>query len=183
MILKGHRWGVTSVAYSPDGKTLASTSDEQMIMLWDIATRKSSTTQKDLYTIVYAVFSPDGKTLASTNGFSMIKLWDIATGADTATLQQDFGPVNHVAYSPDGNTIASASGVTNMARERLDGVGDTTVRLWDLATGKSAVVLRGHPRGFRVVAFSPDGKLLAAGGLDGEIKLIPVRRVTKERTS
>ncbi len=52
--------------------------------------------------------------------------------------------------------------------------GDATVRLWDLATGKSRVVLRGRPKGYRVVAFSPDGQTLASGGLDGPIKLSAV---------
>ena len=173
-ILKGHAYGVWTVAYSPDGKTLASASVDHTIKLWDVASGNNTATLKGYIGGVFCVaYSPNGKTLASASDESMIKLWDVATGRNTATLSQRFGIIHFVAYSPDGRTLASASG-GKVSRAAFT-EGDTTVRLWDLATGKNTVALRGHPRGFRVVAFSPDGKTLAAGSLDGPIILSSVK--------
>jgi WD40 repeat protein len=79
--LKGHTSLVLSVAYSPDGKTLASGSKDQTIKLWDVTTGKEQATLKGHTDLVTSVaYSPDGKTLASGGGDQTIKLWDVATG-------------------------------------------------------------------------------------------------------
>jgi formylglycine-generating enzyme required for sulfatase activity len=146
--------------------------------LRDLAARDTATTLTGhTATIMSVAFSSDGKMLASGSEDRTIKLWDVATGKNTATLRQDFGKINYVAFSPDGKTLASASGGKIIGSAFTEG--DTTVRLWDLATGNSTVVLRGRPKGFRVVAFSPDGKTLASGNLDGPIKLSPMRIVNE----
>ena len=161
----GHTCAVLSVAYSPDGKTLASACADHTIKLWDVATGKERTILGGL-TGESVAFSPDGKTLASAScGYSKqageIKLWDVATGAERATLKGHKDVVCSVAYSPDGKTLASGSV-------------DKTIKLWDVATGKEQATLKGHTSGVYSVVFSPDGKTIASGSQDNRIRLLDV---------
>ena len=176
--LAGHDATVMSVAFSPDGKTLVSGSDDRTIKLWDVATAKEIVTlHGHSHRVISVAFSPDGTKVASGSEDKTTNIWDVATGENTATLRQHFGMINCVAYSPDGKTLATASGGKIMGTAFTEG--DASVRLWDLATGENTVVLRGRPAGFRAVAFSPDGKTLASGSLDGSIKLSPVKTITE----
>jgi len=160
--LRGHTGSVTSVAFSLDGKTLASASDDRTIILWNVATRQPLGTLPTEHTdtIWNVAFSPDGKTLASAGWDKNIILWDVAT-------RQSLGPpltghtdrVYSVAFSPDGKTLASASR-------------DKTIILWDVATRQPlGPPLTGHAAGVESVAFSPDGKTLASAGDDKTIIL------------
>ncbi|HLP90796.1 MAG TPA: WD40 repeat domain-containing protein [Nostocaceae cyanobacterium] len=116
--------GIVDISFSPDGKKLASSGEEdegKTIKLWDIATGKQLKTLKSHSAMVYKIsFNPqNGNELASTSDDKTIKLWDVSTGRELATLAEHSNRVRNVSFSPDGNTLASASE-------------DGTIILWDL---------------------------------------------------
>jgi uncharacterized protein YjiK len=160
--MRGHTAEVWSVAFSPDGKTLASGGEDNTIILWDVATRQRLGQPLTGHTAsVFSVaFSPDGKTLASGSADRTIILWDVATRQRLGQpLTGHTGPVFSVAFSPDGKTLASGSA-------------DRTIILWDVATRQRlGQPLTGHTAGVWSVAFSPDGKTLASGSWDDTIIL------------
>jgi dipeptidyl aminopeptidase/acylaminoacyl peptidase len=147
-----------SVAFSPDGTTLASGSEDNTAKIWNLETGKEITTLKGHSHYVNSVaFSPDGKLLATGSADSTAKVWTIATG-EARTLKEHSGVVSSVAFSPDGQKLATASA-------------DKTVKIWDLSTGKVIRTLNGHSEWVRSVAFSPDGQRLATGSDDATAKV------------
>lgn len=135
---------VFSVAFSPDGKTLASSSKES-VRLWNTQGEEHSRSVITHTAILDVAFSADGKTLASGNEDNTVGLWDTKTGKPLTTLSGHEGEVSNVTFSPDGKILAS--------------MGDDTVRLWDTRTGEHLRALS-ESKSFGVV-FSPDGETLA----------------------
>ena len=154
-----HTHRVNSVAFSPDGRTIASGSDDETIHLWDgITGRHIRTLVEHERDINDVAFSPDGRIIAGGSDDDHIHLWDASTGNHIRTLEGHTHRVNSVAFSPDGRTIASGSD-------------DDTLRLWDAATGNDIQTLEGHTNRVNSVAFSPDGRTIASGSDDETIHL------------
>ena len=148
-----------SVAFSPDGTTLASGSSDGMLQLWNVATKTKITTLEDSDDVVTSVdFSLDGTTLAAGMGDGTVTLWDMATKTKAATLVAGDGAAHSVAFSPDGTTLAA-------------GWGDGTVTLWKVATKTHIATFPEHGGDVKSVAFSPDGTTLAAVAEDNTVKL------------
>jgi dipeptidyl aminopeptidase/acylaminoacyl peptidase len=152
--------GIRSVAWAPDGKTLA-TADyyDNTVRLRDPDTGAERLVLKVNDANNAVAFSPDSKVLAvGLLAGKAIKLYDVATGKELRTLVGHTDWVPHVAFAPDGRTLAS-------------GGRDQTARLWDPDTGKELATLQGHSGIVEMVAFSPDGRTLATASWDQTVKL------------
>ena len=143
---------VNSVAFSPDGNTIATGGHGGMLRLWDVNTKTEIATliaANPTYWVNSVAFSPDGKTIATGSNDKTVRLWDVNTKTEIATLTGS-DRVYSVAFSPDGNTIATGT--------------DGTVRLWDVNTKTEiATITTGHKYNYGIysLAFSPDGNTIA----------------------
>ncbi|MBD2488228.1 WD40 repeat domain-containing protein, partial [Aulosira sp. FACHB-615] len=154
---------VFTVAFSPDGKVLATGEADGRVRLWNANTGKELSTFIGHEGGVNSVaWSGDNLTLASGSDDGTIKLWDVQTGEFRLSLASHKGGVNSVAWSGDNLTLASGSR-------------DGTVKLWDLQTGKCRLTLTGHNGWVNSVAWSGDNLTLASGSRDGTVKLWDVQ--------
>jgi len=157
----GHAGAVRSVAFSPDGQTLATASEDSTVKLWRVSDGALVRTLSGHEGYVNSVaFSPDGQMVASASHDKTIRLWRVSDGVLLRTLTGHTRFVTSVAFSPDGQTLASGGGWD-----------DRTVRLWRVSDGALLRTLVGHTDRVNSVAFSPDGQALASGSDDKNIRL------------
>jgi len=190
--LAGHEQPIRSLAFSPDGKTLASGAAEEVVILWDVASGR------ELRRLVggdrfhgTVAFAPDGTSVAASGGEGRVTVWEVATGRQRRRIESTWNWYGRMAFSPDGKTIASSSDAVlhlwdvETGRDRIEmaeahelsvtrllcaeggrtlitGSDDRTARVWDLTSGRQRAVLR-HKGWVRALALSPDGKTLATG--------------------
>ncbi len=168
--LKGHKDAARSVAFSPDGKLIASGSYDKTIRLWNVSTGQCLRTLRGHTGSIFSVaFSPDGELIAGGSNDKTVRLWNAKNGRLLRTLEGHTDWIWSVAFSPDGALIASGSH-------------DETIRLWEVATGRLLRTLGGHTGFILSVAFSPDGKLIASGSRDKTIRLWNARTSRLIRT-
>jgi WD40 repeat protein len=163
--LKGHVWPVGTVAYSPDGKTLASCGDKT-VRLWHVDTGKVRKVFQGHQDAVESVaFSADGKTVASGGLDHDARVWDVETGKGLAILKSA-NPVVSVALSADGKTVATASARWGHG---FHDPSPALVQTWEVATGKVLATLPEQPAQVFSMVFSPDGKSLFTASLSGAV--------------
>ncbi|MFF0517344.1 AAA family ATPase [Actinomadura nitritigenes] len=163
--------GLSSVAFSPDGRMVAAGSNNGTAGMWDTGTGRFIRRVKHGSAITSVAFSPDGRRLATAGYDGVVRLWDPRTGRATGSpLTGHADEVTGVAFSPDGHRLATADG-------------NGTVCLWDPDTGRiTGTSQTGHtgdrytesyyPGLVQAVAFSPDGRRLATGGVDTTIRFL-----------
>jgi WD40 repeat protein len=163
--LPGHRGSIECLAFSPDGKSLASGSSfDGTVIVWDVATSKARHIWDDHYLAVWAVaWSPDGSLLASGEGCngmdrreSLIRLFDPRTGRPLRQITAHLNNVHSLAFSPDGKRLASVGW-------------DARARVWDPLTGKRLQQLRSSDH-LQTVSFSGDGKTLLLTAHPSEVE-------------
>jgi WD40 repeat protein/serine/threonine protein kinase len=158
LTLKGHKGQVNSVAYSPDGKRLASVAYDSTTKVWDAQTGQELLSLKGGGNDV--AFSPDGKRLSNGE-----KVWDAHTGEELLSLKEDG---DGVAFSPDGKRLAWGNGTWDDSKKAYV-AGE--VKVWNAQTGQELLTCKGHTDFVPSVAFSPDGDRLASTCWDNTVKV------------
>jgi len=162
--LRGHRGTVYSIVFSPDGKHLASASEDRTIRLWDVARGvEVRTIRGHSAGVVFIAFDRSGKRLVSAGGYDCtVRIWDTETGEALACLRGHEGPVVSAAFSPDGKRVVSTGA-------------DSTVRVWDVPDDCLSVLFRGHTRPVTSVDFSPDGERIVSASWDRTVRIWDVQ--------
>jgi WD40 repeat protein len=166
LTIPAHMAAVWDVAFSPDGKMLATVGSDATVKIWNISSQTAgSFTGQPLYAFTdlmsdatSVAFSPDGSKLAAGSYDGIVIIWDMGTGSKLLTLSGHTASINKVAFSPDGTTIVTASN-------------DNTAKVWGVDTGQLLFDLVGHTAEVTGVVFSPSGNTIVTAGLNGELIL------------
>ncbi len=163
---RAHQDHGRSVAFSPDGRLVASAADD--IVLWDVATQRKIARFEHPAIVWSVAFSPDGRWLISSHGDGAVLIWDVAERKRLANLNGHSGAVRAVAFTPDGRRVAS-------------GGEDQTVIVWDLQDGRKTAVLIGHQTRVTGVSFGPTSNQFASGDQDGNVMVWDIDQRSQRR--
>jgi WD40 repeat protein len=209
---RGHSDEVNAVAWSPNGKLIASGSRDDTAKVWNSNTGITIYTSSSQHNWIFGVvWSPNGQQIASASADNTVQVWNATTGQHLLTYPGHSAAVYAVAWSPDGKHIASGSldktiqiwdvlsgnrlltykghsaGVLAVAwsydSSRIASAGaDKTVQVWDAATGMSSQIYGNHSSGVTTVEWSPDGQYIASGSIDETVRVWDAATIGKTFT-
>lgn len=157
--IAAHSSWVKSLAINPNGRIMASGSNDKTIRLWDLRDgNRIRTIEGHTGSVNAIVFSPDGQLLASGSHDETIRLWGAETGSRLLTITGHKGAIHALAFSPTGETLIS-------------GGSDQVIRFWNLETGTRQRTISGHEGAINALIYSPDGKTVISASDDGSIRL------------
>ena len=209
--LRGHKDQVLAVAFSGDGRKIASGSWSGEVRLWDLEESTEKILAGHKAGVWSLAFSSDGRLLATGSMDRTLRIWDIRSGGKAKVLRGHTKGVLCVTFKPGTHILATGSldrsvriwdldsakqvkvfkghqnSVSSVAfnpggRTLASGSKDRTIRIWDVAMGKVERILQGHQGGVRSLSFSPDGKLLASGSRDETIRIWDPANGTQQKT-